>query len=346
MCLLSAAVCHGVNVQIGKPQMLMPATGIVQVNQRPDFCARLSPDGRYIMYLRRIAGPPQVSRVVLVATDTKKETEIPLDVPRGYEMPLTRFNFFSPDGTRLVLQSFKGGANQGNDELMIYDMASGQLTPTGIAGSATQGQFDSTGKRLVVSQGDDAVSLVSLDKPVLGKPIAKGWLHSCSSSSPYASIFVPPSSRDANDMLRLLNLNDNKTVVLPVDRRNKRMENAAVEWSLDGRFACYFDLVEDPNKLANPGTRVWDTQASAVKTAVSDVICLGPGPAANLMIMSSTAPDAKAPILVCDVSTGTLSPIGSGAARGVHAWAKRIAYVATDNGQENLYVADLVLSEK
>jgi hypothetical protein len=346
ICLLLTTFCCGANVQISHPQVLMPATGIVQANQRPDFCARLSPDGKYVLYLRRIAGPPQVSRLVLVATDTKKETEIAVDVPQGYETVFTRFNFFSPDGSRLVLQSFKDGASQMSDELVIYDIASGKLAPSGIAGPATQGQFDNTGKRLLVSQRDEAVSLVSLDKPTLGNPIAKGWVHSCSPSSPYATILVPSSSQEAGDTLQLLNLNDNKTVSLPMNRRNRRIENTTAEWSLDGRFACYFDLVEDPNKLVGPGTRIWDVQANAMKAAVQDVLCIGPGPAPNLMVMSSTSPDAKSPMMIYDLSNGTLSPVGSATATGVHAWAKRIAYVVTENGQQSLCVADLMLSEK
>ena len=346
ICLFLATLCCGVNVQIGNPQVLMPATGIGMAMQRPDFCARLSPDGRYVLFIRQIAGPPQVGRLVLVATDTKKETEIPVDVPRGYETVFTRFNFFSPDGTRLVLQSFKSGADEKSNELVIYDIPAGKLSPTGIAGPATQAQFDNTGKRLVASQRDEAVSLVSLDQPALGNPIAKGWVHSCSPFSPHAVVFVPSSSQETSDTLQLLSLKDNKTTGLPVHPRNRRIENTAVEWSLDGRFACYFDLVEDPNKLVGPGTRIWDVQANAVRAMVPDVFCIGPGPAPHLMVMSSASGDAKASLMVYDLSNGTLSPVGPATAKGVHAWAKRIVYVANDNGQQNVCVADLMLSGK
>jgi hypothetical protein len=346
MCSLLAACCCGANVQIGNAQVLLPAAGIVQANQRPDFCARLSPDGKYVLYLRRMAGPPQMSRPVLVATDTKKDAEIPIDVPRGYEAALTHFSFFSPDGTRLVLQSFKDAADRTNDELVIYDIPSGKLTPTGLAGPALQGQFDNTGQRLLVGQQNNTVSLVSLDKPVLGKSITEGWVHSCSPFSPYAAIFVPLDSQEASAALRLLNLSDNKTVDLPVDRRNTRLEDTAVEWSPDGRFACYFDLVEDPNKLLSPGTRIWDVQASAMKATIDRVLCLGPGPAPNLMVMSSASPEARSPLMVYDLASGALTAIGPATAKGVHAWAKHIVYVATNNGQEDLYVADLMRSGK
>ena len=346
ICLSLAVYCSGANVQIGNSQVLMPAAKVVQPNQRAEFCARLSPDGKYVLFPRRIAAPQQISRLVLVATDTKKETEIALDVPRGYETVLARFNFFSPDGSKLVLPSFKNPADPTSNELVIYDIPSGKLTPTGIVGPATQGQFDNTGKRLLVSQQDSAVSLVSLDKPVLGKPITSGWVHSCSPFSPYATIFVPSSAQQETIAFRLLSLNDGKTVDLPVDRRNNRLDGVAAEWSLDGRYACYFDLVEDPNKLIGPGTRIWDVETNAAKATIREALCIGPGPAANLMVMSSATPGSKSPMMVCDLATGALAPLGPATAKPVHAWGKRIAYIATSGGQENLYVADLMLSEK
>jgi hypothetical protein len=344
--LLLTAFCFGANLQISNPQVLMPATGVARAFQSPDFCARLSPDGKYLLYVRRMAGSPQTGRPVLVATDTKKETEIPVDVPRETEAAVTQFNFFSPDSTRLVLRSFKAGAGEAVDELVIFDIPSGKLTPTGISGPATLGQFDNGGKRLVVSQKDDAVSVVSLDKPNLGNPVTKGWVHSCSPFSAYAAVLGSSDSQGAGDALRLLSLSDNKTANLPVDRRNRRLADRAVEWSLDGRFACYFDLVEDPNKLIGPGTRIWDTKTGEMKAAVQGALCIGSGPTANLMIMSAPSSDAASPMMVYDLSDGSLRPMGPTAAKGVHAWAKRIVYIATDNGRQDLCVADLMLAEK
>lgn len=204
------------------------------------------------------------------------------------------------------------------------------------------GQFDCTGKRLLVSKNNSYVAFASMDNPTLGKPVASGWVHSCSPYSPYATVFVPPNPARKQSGFTLLNLNDSKTSQLPIHERNGRLEDVTSHWNLDGRYVFYMDVAPRGQRSFDLITRVWDVTANTEKATIQNAICIGPGPASHLMVMTSMQGDLESRILIYDLNSGKLSQAGPSSAKPIHAWNNRLLYVAPDKeGKESIYIADI-----
>jgi len=175
--------------------------------------------------------------------------------------------------------------------------------------------------------------------------ITSGWVHSCSTKTPFAAIFVPKTRQNQAEF-KLLNLNNYETFNLPVHSKNQGLDDIASHWSSDGSYMFYMDVKYDISGNAKQVTRVWDVNSNKEKAVIPDALCLGPGPASNLMIMISTDTNSGSGNLRSyDIKMGTLSSIGTGSIKGVHAWSRKIAYVETAEGViGKLYIADI--SEK
>ena len=330
------------SVEVSNPRIILPASRIIQPRRRTAFNARLSPDGRYILFPKLADPAKRLHRLVLLDAVSKEESVIPIDLPQGYETVFTRFNFFNPSGDKIALFSIKQHPSPGTAEVVVFDISSAKLIRTNISGPSVMGQFDYTGKRLLVSMSNSYVAFASLDDLTVGKPLAQGWTHSCSPYSPYATVFVPPGRAESQSGLMLVDLKDNNTSQLPVHERNSRLDDATCQWNLDGRYVFYFDIVQKGQRSFDPITRVWDVLASAEKAAIRNAVCIGPGPASHLMVMTSMKEDPANRILIYDLNSGKLSPIGPPSARPIHAWKDYVLYVAPDKeDKENIYIAEI-----
>ncbi len=342
ICILSICGPILASVEVTNPRAVMPASRIIRSGRRALFSARLSPDGRYILFPKLADRAKQMYRLVLFDTVSNKESEIAVDFPEGYESVFTRFNFFSPSGDKIALFSMKQGPGPRLSELVIYDVAAAKLTSPGISGPSVMGQFDSTGKRLLVSKGHGQVSLVSLDDPNTAVSLVSGWTHSCSPYSSYATVFGPPNPGERRGGLTLLNLKDNSTFQLPVHERNGRLDDVTSQWNLDGRYVLYIDVVQKGRTRFDQLTRVWDVTTKTEKATIPDAFCIGPGPASHLMVMMSTEGDLANRILIYDLNTGKLTPAGPPSAEPIHAWNKRILYAAPGkDGKKSIFIADM-----
>ena len=354
------------SVEISNPRAIMSGSIIIKPNRRPEFSARLSPDGKYILFPQQIDAIENTYTLYLQNIETAEEVKIPVVLLSGYDTVFTRFNFFNPTGDKLALVSMKKENNQNLTEVFIFDIASKNLIKTGINGHLTMAQFDFSGNNLVLSPNEGTVSIASLDDFKSGKTIMSGWVHSCSPKTPFAAVFVPPSRPMSIESLpmsieelrnlrntmpkaefKLLNLKTNESFILPTHSDNSQLDDITSHWSSDGLYIFYMDLKDD--SLGSPGivTRVWDVNSNKEKATIAEALCLGPGPADNLMIMISTDNNSSGSNLrLYDIKTDTLSPIGTGSIKGVHAWSNRILYVETmEEGIGKLYVADIVESE-
>ena len=322
------------------PKAVLPASRIISSRRRPEFSARLSPDGKHILFPQKVEGQDKTYRLVLLDIERHKETEISIDLPGGYETVFTRFNFFDPSGNKLALFYLKDYPSKSMAEIVIYDIARNALTKTNIAGRSTMAQFSSTGEHLVVSQHNSYVALATLDDFALGQPLESGWVHSCSPRSPIAAIFQQPNRSEMQVGFKLLNLDSKEVTQLPVHAKNSRLDDVTSQWSLDGRYIFYLDY-EGGGRLI-PVIRVWDTQEDQEKAAVENVICLGPGPTSRLMLMASADQADRGCVRAYDIVSESLSSVGDSSMKAVHAWRDRIIYVATENGTESLYVAEII----
>lgn len=330
------------SVNLANPKAVLPASRIISPRRRPEFSARLSPNGKHILFPQQAKNDDETYRLVLFEIDTSKETEIPIELPNGYETVFTRFNFFTPMGDKLVLFSMKQYPNPTVTEIVVYDIASKTLTRTNITGNSSMAQFDSTGKFLVVSQHNSYVALASIEDFSIEKPLQSGWVHSCSPHSPYIAIFQQPNPRHEHTGFRLLNLETKESSPLPVHEENRKLDDVTSHWNLDGRYLFYFDIALDGNNQLVPVVRVWDIKEKQEKAIVRNVACLGPGPTSDQMLMISTEGANRGNLRLYEIDSGTLSQVGDESAKGIHAWRNQIMYVAAMNGTENIYVANIM----
>ncbi len=337
------------SVEISNPRAIMDSSIVIKSNQRPDFRARLSPDGKYIMFPQMIDSVDEITKFFLQNIDTGIEIEIPIELPRGYGSVFSQVNFFNLKGDKLALftvdeqqdTASSGTANR-TSEIKIFDIPSQTLISTGITGQFVMGQFDYTDKQLVISINDSLVKITDINDFKPGESISSGWIHSCSPKSPYAVIFVRPRSSSGGPGLELLNLKTNTKTELPVHPRNSGIDDITSHWSSDGSYVFYIDVKENDTGNLEGFTRVWDVTSNKEKAVIPNVKCLGPGPADNLMIMVSTENNISGSNLrLYDIKTGGLSSFGDGEIKGIYAWKNRIAYVKTENGAGTIYVADL-----
>ncbi len=330
------------SVRLVHRRVVLPASRLLRPGERPEFRARLSPDGKHILFPQEVKGHDLTYRLILHDIETRRETEIPLDLPRGYETVFTRFNFFNPAGDKLALFSMKQHPNPTVTEVVIYNIPSSKLTATNITGNEAMAQFDCTGKRLLVSRHNSYVAMASLDDYSIGKPLESGWVHSCSPYSPYATVFQPPDPLRRRIGFKLFNLELQTALELPVHEGNRALDDVIDQWSSDGKYLFYVDVQPREGGGQRLVNRVWDLDEKREKALVHNVICLGPGPASNLMLMASTEEADQGSVRVYDIRSGSLSGVGDKSMKAIHAWGGRILYVATENGTESIYVADVV----
>ncbi len=337
------------SVEISNPRAIMEASIILKPNQRPDFCARLSPDEKYLLFPQNVDAANESYRIILQNIETGVEIEIPIDFPRGYETVFSRVNFFNHKSDKLALFSIDeqknssgSGAVNMNSEIKIFDLQSQKLINTGITGQFVMGQFDYTDKKLVLTINNSLTKIADINDFKPGESIASGWIHSCSPMTPYAVIFIGPRQNREGAGLELLNLKTNTKTELPVHIQNRSLDDIQSQWSSDGLYMFYFDVKVNNEGKQEPIARVWDVISNTEKAIIPNVMCLGPGPADNLMIMISTEGSISGSNLrLYDIKSGELTSFGDGEIKGIHAWKNRIAYVKTENGAGIVYVADL-----
>lgn len=347
------------SVEISNPRAIMDASLLIKSNQYPEFRARLSPDGKYILFSQQIDAVEEITKFYLQNIETGDEIEIPIKLPRGYGSVFSQVNFFNLKGDKLALftvdereDTSGSGAVSRTSEIKIFDIPSKKLINTGITGHFVMGQFDFSGNNLVLSLDNSFVTIASIKDFKPGKSIMSGWIHSCSPKTPYAAVFVPPSRNMSPEEFKrskpqaefwLLNLKTNESFILPTYSDNSQLDDITSHWSSDGSFLFYFDVKENNEGKQEAIARVWDVNSNTEKAVVPNVKCLGPGPADNLMIMVSTEKNISGSNLrLYDIKTDQLSSFGEGEIKGIHAWKNRIAYVETIDGVTGrLYVADI-----
>ena len=333
------------SVEVSNPREIMGGSVILRPNMRTEFCARLSPDGKYILFPQQVSDVENTYRLFLQNIETANRIEIPIDLPSGYETLFTRFNFFNPEGDKLALFSINREQNSTITKIVFFDITSKTLTNTGIKSNSSMAQYDFTGNRLVISN-NNVVFLTSLNDFNPGKAVMSGWVHSCSPQSPFAAIFVPPNPSRNQTEFKLLNLDTSDISDLPVHNNNKRLDDITSQWSSDGSYLFYLDVKDDSSDSLEVVTRVWDINTNKEKAIIPNTLCLGPGPANNLMIMISTENNSSGSNLYSyDLKTGGLSTIGDGSIKGIHAWKNRIVYSKTENGVGTICTADLKIEE-
>lgn len=357
------------------------------------WAMRLSPDGKSILYTRPKGEPPLTAEgvpdrhkaeyeLLLRNLSTGKDTVLPIGPIRsGWRTGHTRFNPFDPTGRRLALAKValveveldrpegrgRDTAVRSEMEVLLYDVGAGKIKKTRIKGGMAFAKFDRTGKRLIAAQGSGrawGLYTADLDKFKL-KPIGvQGFPSGVCPGADVVCIWQPPKrigrptprSRPKRGPQRLFlyDLKAGKEIAnLRVHERNSKLDDWETQWTANGRYLYYYDVMEDPaatpadgrRKKTQPIVRIWDRVANKPAGTIGDAIPVGPGPTGTTMVLGKWGADRGGGIILHDAKTGVDWPLAGAGVHLVHAWGKRIAYMKrAADGTETAYVAEIVLT--
>ena len=324
---------------------------------------------------------------VLRDLQTGKDTVLPIrPLKSAWRTAFTRSNSFSPDGKTLVLLDISaqreevgkhtaGGGREARARaratrvrskmrVVLYDIAAGKLVRTKMYGAMVVPTFDRTGKGLIVAKGSRqdwpiyTAALPELDP----KPLAaQGLLHGACPTADVVCVWIPPKRvppsepgqlpQEGPQGLVLFDVKANKKIVdLPVHPRNRSLDDLETQWTPDGRYLYYYDVVEEGEVDAMSGrrqaravTRIWDRVAGKPTGTVGDAVAVGPGPGQSLMVMAKLH-GRQGGILLHDAKTGRDWQLAGSEVHLIHAWGKTILYDKPQpDGAGTAYVGEIAM---
>lgn len=318
----------------------------------PLFGARLSPSGKHLIYPKMVpATPPDYEttfEMVAYEIATGKEESIEVSLPGGYESVYTRFNFFNPAGDKLVMSKFHKDDNGRQSEIVYYDFKKKKIVSTGIKGQRDIAMFDNTNNNILISkQGSGTVVKTNLNGAQSKEVQVGGWVHTPSMFSPYAALFVMDRSREERPSLQVWSLKSEKMVVdLPLNEKYGANDDVQGQWTADGRYFFYPDVLDLGKSKYSFVVRVWDVVKNQQKKEVPDSMIVGYGPGKNTMVMTAVDGQKKqGRMFLYDVKNDKSMDIGPKGASVIHAAGNKLLYVVNENGKDMVCIADMAVVE-
>ena len=335
---------------------------ILRPNQAPaPWSMRLSPDGTRLLYPRATREPPsnaeggsssvEAYELVLRDLDSGRKTVLPIQpLDAGWRTVFTRFNTFDPAGRRLALSDITvekqpagsgGWSSRTHMKLVLFDTASGRLTPTGIEDPRVIAKFDRHGNGLIGMRGRWNLFTASLPeaKP---KPLpAKGMLHSVCPTADVVCLWAPPGlgarvagrrpdAEPSPQRLFLYDLQAKREVAdLPVHPRNASLDDLESQWTQDGRYLYYADLDNEvwarsaDKRGGGPVVRIWDRTAGKATYLDVEAVAVGPGPTPTTMVLANRHSGG---LILHDAASGGQVALGDDSMRVLHAAGGRVVY--------------------
>lgn len=388
LCSASAALAAG--PRLTNPRRVFPTGGVTykRPTQRHVWAMRLSPSGRHVLYSRPKGEPParedgtvdwHKAKYELVLRDLSsgKDAVLPLGpIESGWQTGLLRFGVFDPAGTRLApirieVQREQVGegveAVRSATKVLLYDIATGKVTPTGLEGPMVMARFDRTGKGLIVMKATGqgwGLFTAALPKLELRPRKAVGFPNAVCPGADVVCMWAPPQRKRPTEpgrrpertgqRLFLHDLAADKEIAdLPVHERNSVLDDLECQWTPDGRYLCYYDVREEPAEAGSRRrpklrvmTRIWDRRGGREARRVPDAIPLGPGPGPSSIMLVKRQASGDGPFLLHDAKNGSEWPLGDATVRPIHAHGRKVVYAkVADDGTEAVYVADVVGAE-
>ena len=351
---------------------------------------RLSPDGKHLLCLKRLAAaqPADANRprssepswqIRLRELATGKDTVL-LEAWSAWETVYTRFDLFDPSGKTLLMpkhtqikkpETAQMTAVEQRMELLLYDVASGKITRTPLAGARVWAKFDRTGKRLILNHVDRSGEGMDEAGPIIYtatlpklelKPLrARGFPYSVCPTADVVNVFAPPKRvrRDPGDprakrpepKLILYDFAADKQLAeLPSEKPSSSWHDWESQWTADGRYLYYPGAKDDtvqtpegPRQQTATLSCIWDRIAGKRIATIDSAVAVGPGPTPTTMVLGSRGPEQKGMILH-DAASGkswTLDPN----VRVQHALGGAVVYIKpAPDGKEAAYVARIVMA--
>lgn len=342
VCLLNGLLLASLSWAQGEPRLINEhSLGSIPFVTGKPFAARLSPDGRFVLYPQEAPNPDKTE---LVLKDLAKGAAISIvgpALPRGYETVCTRFNLFSADSAQMVVLDIPDAG--GRTSIRIYDVSTGKLRD-GLLTSQVPARhfwakFDRTGKKLIVNDGT-ALAIAALPDLHLQPLKATGMLQSVSPTEDL--IAVAEFSRDGEHKTRLSLYDvakDKPLAELPVHPRNTRLNDFESQWTADGRYLYYCDLEEEADSGRTiAGTRIWDRKEGKVVGFLQNMLPVGRGPTPTSVILAMAHAEASR-AYVYDAERKAGWELGGLDIHLIHGWGNRLVYMKA--GDNRVYVAEI-----
>jgi hypothetical protein len=375
--LLVIAAATGAQTQAAKP-----APGVKLTNETPIFklddsrkinanrgmhTMRLSPDGKMLLYVRRVKAANKETRggyqLALRDIKTGKDTIMP-GAPCGSDdffVACVSMLPFDAKGEKLVIPIGAGAEpvrpGRGTMQLGLYDIKSGKVNKLDLSGPIIFPTYDAEDKNLIVlvmakgERGPDPANskiVVSpADKIKFRKIGLMGLPRSPCPGSSVLPILLAPA-RDAGQEARrgvfvLYDTKSDKQLAAPPASRSK-LDDYNPQWTADGRYLYYVDTEKDagPNGCVKRKSilRIWDRRKNAEHAIIEGMIPVGPGPGKSAMILS----DGRGLHYMTDPTSQKTASLGDNIVRLISAGGGFIVYIKHDkNGDNQVFRAKIKL---
>ena len=338
--------------------------------------ARLSPDGRHLLYMqvKRVpfgaqAGQPARQRRIYhpILRDLKTGKDKPLPIPAYMhdELAVATISgrIFDLGGKKIALGA---GIDTDNDGLhdfrtekmhsVVYDIASGKLTKLPVIDTAVLAKFDRTGKGLIImsmsggAERKGKLLTTPLDKPKLRQLGKWGFPRGVCPGADVLALLLPPeqgAKRRVNFILYDLKA-DKQIAELPTHEQNTKLDDYCPQWTSDGRYLYYMDVKYDmqgerrERKLL---TRIWDRTKGREAGIVVDVVPIGPGPGKSTMVVAKDR--GRAQMFLHDAATSASHSLGKDTMNAIAGEGKYLLYADKPaDGKSGIYMAEIVPAKK
>ena len=338
--------------------------------------ARLSPDGRYLLYVRvkQVAwpadggGPARQQRSYrLILRDLKSGKDKPLPIPAYLEdfvlMPVVSGNVFDLGGRKIALgvavDANGDGLHDYRTEKMqavVYDIASDKLAKQPVIRMAVVPTFDRTGNGLIITaMGHDAENSQLLTTP-LGKPKLRqlgkwGLPRGVCPTAQVLAMLTPPNGVFPPSRYKfvLYDLKADKQITeMPTHEKCNMLSQYCPQWTADGRYLYYADVkleMIDGRQERKYLTRIWDRTKGREAGIVPDVVPIGPGPGKSTMVVAKDR--GRGQMSLHDAATGDSHTLGKETMTAIAAEGKYLLYADKPaDGKSGIYMAEIVAAKK
>jgi len=352
------------------PVMVVPGPRAGDVTMYK-WMARLSDNGRYLLYVRRVERTIRIrvrgvsavrSAFRLVLRDLKNGGEkvlpgMPINIAHEYIGLFMSMRIFNAAGTKIAVPcgidtDGDGWCTIRKDKMClgIYDIATDSLKQRELRGEAILPTFDRTGRKLLVMAFENVFR--NTGKLYVGSGDGTGLKELKVSGMPLGlcpAADAAPLYRIDEKWIRTLVLYDltrnAKIADLPIYKHNGLLKRVGAHWTRDGRYLCYVDTepnVKDKSADAKRMVRIWDRKTGKVIRTLDNVIPTAPGTTPTTIIVES-APDGGKSYQLHDVATGKSRPIEK-CLRIISTSGGKIVYTTAEpKRKETIYIGELQL---
>lgn len=319
---------------------------------------QVSPLGTDLLYIRSLSAMVKrenrtIRRLVLRNVASGLDTVLP--IPAFTQDDVFKYmltcRLFDPAGKRIVLgvgvdDDNDGVTSPGDADRMrgaIFDIATGKLRLLDVEGPAVVPSFDRTGKRIYLLKWDvknwtgmlyvgEAAKLEFEPLKFLGLP--RGF---CPAADVAAMLIRPAEKGALGFRLALYDQKADKQILeLPTAGYCVELVGSCPKWTADGRYLYYRNLAKRAGGGFYRVTRIWDRKTAKQIGQVPDARPLGPGPAADSMVLAVFQAGSVKQVIVHRATTGKSQAVAGLKGRPVAVAGGRLFYMKyvkwTDSG--------------